>query len=53
MEGRSGSLPEIARTMSTLYMNQGHVKRVDTTIVIIQKNDSPDQVDLGNVCGYL
>lgn len=34
-------------------MNQGHVKRVDTGIMIIQKNDSLDQVGLGKVCGYL
>lgn len=52
-EGRSGPLPEVSRTMSMLYMNQGHVKRVDTRIIIIWKNDSLDQVGFGQVCGYL
>lgn len=31
-EGRAGSLPKVSRTMSVLYTNQGHAKRVDPRI---------------------
>lgn len=39
--------------MKIVYMNQGHVKTVDTRIIVIQKNDSFDQADLGKAHGYL